>query len=60
MELPGKTAVWPGHDYGTGPTSTIANEKETNPFLEDPVIRSSAAATLGRISSKQKFSSSPY
>ena len=30
--LPGSTAVWPGHDYGRFPTSTIEREKETNPF----------------------------
>jgi hydroxyacylglutathione hydrolase len=33
LELPGETTVWPGHDYGTAPTSTIGNERETNPFL---------------------------
>ncbi len=33
MTLPGETEVWPGHDYGTAPTSTIANEIATNPFL---------------------------
>jgi glyoxylase-like metal-dependent hydrolase (beta-lactamase superfamily II) len=25
--------VWPGHDYGVRPSSTIALEKRTNPFL---------------------------
>lgn len=33
MELPDDTEVHPGHDYGTAPTSTIGNEKKTNPFL---------------------------
>lgn len=33
ISLPGETTVWPGHDYGTAPSSTIAHEKETNPFL---------------------------
>ncbi len=33
MELPGETTVWPGHDYGTAPSSTIAHEKEANPFI---------------------------
>ena len=28
-----ETEVWPGHDYGTAPSSTIGNEKRTNPFL---------------------------
>ena len=27
------TTVWPGHDYGARPSSTIALEKRTNPFL---------------------------
>jgi glyoxylase-like metal-dependent hydrolase (beta-lactamase superfamily II) len=30
--LPGDTVVWPGHDYGTTPSSTIQQEKDTNPF----------------------------
>lgn len=32
-ELPDDTTVWPGHDYGARPSSTIALEKATNPFL---------------------------
>ena len=30
--LPGSTIVWPGHDYGPYPSSTIKQEKHTNPF----------------------------
>ncbi len=30
--LPGSTIVWPGHDYGPSPSSTIKQEKHTNPF----------------------------
>ena len=30
--LPPETVVWPGHGYG-GSRSTIADEKETNPYL---------------------------
>jgi glyoxylase-like metal-dependent hydrolase (beta-lactamase superfamily II) len=30
--LPGDTRVWPGHDYGESPSSTIDEEKRTNPF----------------------------
>jgi len=30
--LPGSTTVWPGHDYGRFPSSTIDQEKETNAF----------------------------
>jgi glyoxylase-like metal-dependent hydrolase (beta-lactamase superfamily II) len=31
--LPDEATVWPGHDYGVRPSSTIALEKRTNPFL---------------------------
>jgi len=30
--LPGDTVVWPGHDYGTTPSSTVQQEKDTNPL----------------------------
>ena len=32
-ELPPETTVWPGHDYGCRPSSTIDLELATNPFL---------------------------
>ena len=31
--LPEETRVYPGHDYGATPTSTIAWERTTNPYL---------------------------
>jgi glyoxylase-like metal-dependent hydrolase (beta-lactamase superfamily II) len=31
--LPEETRVYPGHDYGQSPTSTIAWERTTNPYL---------------------------
>jgi hydroxyacylglutathione hydrolase len=31
--LPDETVVWPGHDYGERPRSTIGYEKATNPWL---------------------------
>ena len=34
ISLPGHIKVWPGHNYGTAPSSTIMNEKETNPFIQ--------------------------
>jgi hydroxyacylglutathione hydrolase len=34
--LPPATRVWPGHDYGTRSSSTIADELLTNPFLLCP------------------------
>ena len=33
MALDGKIEVWPGHDYGVRPSSTIGDEIATNPFL---------------------------
>ena len=33
LTLPGETIVWPGHDYGIKPSSTIDEEKRTNPWL---------------------------
>jgi hydroxyacylglutathione hydrolase len=30
--LPGDTKIWPGHDYGPTPHSTIEKERRTNPF----------------------------
>ncbi len=31
--LPGETVVFPGHNYGSTPTSTIQNERRHNPFV---------------------------
>ncbi|MDI6854478.1 MAG: MBL fold metallo-hydrolase [Deltaproteobacteria bacterium] len=35
MPLPDDTVIWPGHDYGGSPNSTLGQEKENNPFLTD-------------------------
>lgn len=35
LPLPDETIVWPGHDYGGSPTSTIALEKKHNPYITD-------------------------
>jgi glyoxylase-like metal-dependent hydrolase (beta-lactamase superfamily II) len=35
MPLPDETRLWPGHDYGETPTSTLGEEKVHNPFLTD-------------------------
>lgn len=32
-EVPDAATVWPGHDYGARPASTIAIERNSNPFL---------------------------
>jgi glyoxylase-like metal-dependent hydrolase (beta-lactamase superfamily II) len=31
--LPPDTVVWPGHDYGDRPRSTLAHEAKTNPYI---------------------------
>jgi glyoxylase-like metal-dependent hydrolase (beta-lactamase superfamily II) len=33
--LPGETQVFPGHDYGDAPVSSLARERSHNPFLQD-------------------------
>jgi glyoxylase-like metal-dependent hydrolase (beta-lactamase superfamily II) len=32
-EWPPHTTIWPGHDYGARPSSTLALERRCNPFL---------------------------
>ena len=31
--FPDEATIWPGHDYGVRPSSTLGLEKRTNPFL---------------------------
>ena len=38
MTLPDPVKVYPGHDYGVRPTSTIGDERSTNPFLIQPDV----------------------
>ena len=40
MQLPKETRVFPGHDYGTAPESTIGEERAKNPFLLQPDLKS--------------------
>ncbi|MFC2093926.1 hydroxyacylglutathione hydrolase family protein [Bacteroidota bacterium] len=40
MTLPDSTRVFPGHNYGVAPESTIFHEKKTNPFLLRPDMES--------------------
>jgi glyoxylase-like metal-dependent hydrolase (beta-lactamase superfamily II) len=35
MPLPDETLIWPGHDYGATPVSTLGQEKANNPYLTD-------------------------
>jgi hydroxyacylglutathione hydrolase len=38
--IPEDATVWPGHDYGVRPSSTIGLERGTNPFLRCPDLDS--------------------
>ncbi|GAB6905338.1 Beta-lactamase domain protein [Desulfosarcina cetonica] len=38
LPLPDTTVIWPGHDYGTTPTSTLAREKQENPYITDFIL----------------------
>jgi hydroxyacylglutathione hydrolase len=40
MKLPDDTRVFPGHDVGVEPESTIGRERRTNPFLLRPDVES--------------------
>lgn len=40
LALPDGTRVFPGHDVGVAPESTIAHERDTNPFLLCPDLAS--------------------
>ena len=40
LTLPDETRVFPGHNYGVAPESTIGHERETNPFLIQPDFES--------------------
>lgn len=35
VKLPPETVIWPGHDYGDRPTSTVAREMQSNPYITD-------------------------
>lgn len=38
LVLPPETVVWPGHDYGETPTSTIGREMGENPYITDFIL----------------------
>jgi glyoxylase-like metal-dependent hydrolase (beta-lactamase superfamily II) len=40
MTLPPETRVYPGHDVGVSPSSTLENERRSNPFLLRPDVDS--------------------
>ncbi|MBF0431697.1 MAG: MBL fold metallo-hydrolase [Fibrobacteria bacterium] len=55
LTLPDNTRVFPGHDYGIAPTSTIGNEKETNPFLLQPNLESFIDLKTNWLQYKQQY-----
>jgi hydroxyacylglutathione hydrolase len=36
--LPAETIIWPGHDYGETPTSTVGREMQENPYITDFIL----------------------
>lgn len=38
LPLDDETVVWPGHDYGDTPTSTVGRERAQNPFITDLIL----------------------
>lgn len=45
--LPAATRVYPGHDYGPQPVSTIAWERDNNPYLRCPDLDSFLRLRMG-------------
>ncbi len=46
-DFPGETLVYPGHDYGPQPVSTIAYERQHNPFLRCEDLESFLRLRMG-------------
>lgn len=38
LPLPPDTVIWPGHDYGETPSSTLAREMQENPYITDFIL----------------------
>jgi hydroxyacylglutathione hydrolase len=38
LGLKDETHIWPGHDYGNRPSSTMGQEKEENPYITDFIL----------------------
>lgn len=47
MKLPDETRLFPGHDYGDVPVSSIRREKEHNPYFRCPTLKDFLAFRLG-------------
>lgn len=46
-DFPGETLVYPGHDYGPQPVSTIAYERQHNPFMRCEDLESFLRLRMG-------------
>lgn len=46
-QLPEETLVYPGHDYGPQPASTIAFERTNNPYMQCPDLESFIKLRMG-------------
>ncbi len=47
MKLPDETRLFPGHDYGDVPVSSIRREKEHNPYFRCPTLDAFLAYRMG-------------
>jgi hydroxyacylglutathione hydrolase len=54
-EFPDDATVWPGHDYGVRPSSTLALERRTNPFLLCPDVTAFLQLKAGWAVFKKEF-----
>jgi glyoxylase-like metal-dependent hydrolase (beta-lactamase superfamily II) len=55
LALPDETTVWPGHDYGARPSSTMALEKASNPFLRCKDVEAFLALKRDWATVKQRY-----
>jgi hydroxyacylglutathione hydrolase len=55
LELADENTVWPGHDYGARPSSTIALEKASNPFLRCSDVEAFLALKRDWAGVKQRY-----
>ena len=54
MKLDPKVEVWPGHDFGVAPSSTIGHELESNPFLLRKTFEEFIDLKVNRLDYKRK------
>jgi glyoxylase-like metal-dependent hydrolase (beta-lactamase superfamily II) len=53
--IPDEATIWPGHDYGARPSSTMGLERTTNPFLLCPDAAAFIALKRDWPSTKQRL-----